>query len=267
MKKLSLLFVGVALSLNATAAWQITPYGYFSQKAEVKNSSNKASYSVYGFDVKNEYFGFGYKRTSYDFDHKTFFKNLDLIYASADYSGTIKGNWGYAVGLFVSVGWEDKFKVSKGYDVSPSAILTYDFKNDWSVMAGVGGSLNTAHNFAFGILGVKYRDPSDLGFSLSLGYPTTMANYRFSEKFALGAEAGAIRGGHYYLSKKELYAYEKGYEASLYMQYTPVKQFAIKTGVGYNIDREIKFYDSKTSVGKIEFKDEAHFFIDGIVSF
>ena len=36
MKKLSLLFLGVALSLNASAAWQITPYGYFSSKADVK---------------------------------------------------------------------------------------------------------------------------------------------------------------------------------------------------------------------------------------
>lgn len=267
MKKLSLLFIGVALSLNASAAWHITPYGSFSSKADVKGSSNKASYSVYGFDAKNENFGFGYKRTSYDFDYKTGFDDLNLIYGSADYSDSLVGNLGYMVGTYLSFGFEDKLKVSKSYDLVPTAALTYDFQNDWSVLLGAGVSFNKAHNFGFGLLGVKYRDPSYLGFSANIGYPNTMANYRFTEMFALGAEVGSIRGGHYYLDKTKTYAYEKGYEASLYALITPVSQFSIKTGVGYNIDRKIKFYEDRSYVGKMEFDDEANFFVNGNISF
>lgn len=267
MKKLSLLFIGVALSLNASAAWQVTPYGYFSSKSDVKGTSNKASYSVYGFDARNENFGFGYKRTSYDFDHKTGFDDLNLIYGSVNYRDNLVGNLGYAVGTYLSLGFEDKVKVSKSYDLVPTAALTYDFQNDWSVLAGAGVSFNKAHNFGFGILGIKYRDPSQLGFSASIGYPRTMANYRFTDMLAIGADAGAIRGGHYYLDKSKQYAFEKGYEACIYALITPVSQLSIKAGVGYNIDREIKFYENRSYVGKMEFENEANFFVNGSVSF
>lgn len=267
MKKLSLLFIGVALSLNASAAWQITPYGYFSSKADVKGSYNKASYSVYGFDAKNEHFGFGYKKTAYDFDRKTFFDDLNLVYASANYSDKLVGNLGYALGTYLSFGFEDDIKVSKSYDLVPTAALTYDFQNDWSMIAGAGVSLNKANNFGFGIIGLKYRDQSDMGLSASIGYPRTMASYRFTEYFALGADAGAIRGGHYYLEDTKTYAYEKGYEANLYALITPFKQLSVKAGVGYDIDRQVKFYNNRTYIGKMKFENETNFFVNGAVSF
>jgi hypothetical protein len=267
MKKLSLLFLGVALSLNASAAWQITPYGYFSSKADVKGSSNKASYSVYGFDAKNEHFGFGYKRTSYDFDRKEGFDDLNLIYGSVNYADQLVGNLGYAVGTYLSFGFEDEIKVSKSYDLVPTAALTYDFENDWSMIAGAGVSFNKANNFGFGIIGLKYREPSDMGLSASIAYPRTMVNYRFTQVFAVGADAGAIRGGHYYLDNSRTYAFEKGYEANLYALITPISQLSIKAGVGYNIDRQIKFYENRTYVGKMKFENETNFFVNGSLSF
>ncbi len=268
MKKLSLLFIGVALSLNASAAWHFTPYGSFTSKTKVKNSYNKASYSVYGFDAGNENFTFGYKRTTYDFDWQTTgFEHLNLIYADAHYAGEITGNLGYDVGTYLSLGYENSIKVSKSYDLVPHAVLTYDFQNDWSMVAGAGVSFNKANNYGFGIIGFKYRNPSDLGFSASLGYPKTSANYRFTEYFALGADAGAIQGGHYYLDRSKVYAQEKGYNANLFALITPFNQLSVKAGVGYNIDREIKFYRNRTYFGNMKFDNEASFFVNGTLAF
>ncbi len=267
MKKLSLLFLGIALSLNASAAWQITPYGTFTSKTDVKGSSNKASYSVYGFDAKTEHFGFGYKRTSYDFDNKTDFDDLNLIYGSVDYSDKIVGDLGYYVATYLSLGFEDEIKVNKDYNLVPMAALTYDFGNDWSIIGGAGLSFNKADNYGFGIIGLKYRQPSDMGLSASIGYPRYMINYRFSKMLALGADGGVIRGGHYYLDNSKTYAYEKGYEVNLYALLTPFNQLNIKAGVGYNIDREIKFYEDRTYIGKMKFENEANFFVNAGVSF
>ncbi len=267
MKKLSLLFLGLAAAFSAHASWQITPYGTFSSKADVKGSDNKASYSVYGFDAKNENFGFGYKRTSYDFDHNTGFDDLNLIYGSANYGHSITDNLSYNVGALLSFGFEDEIKVSKSYDLVPTATLTYDFQNNFALTLGAGASFNKANNFGFGIIGLKYRDPSDLGLSASFGYPRTAANYRFTNFFALGADCGWIRGGHYYLEDSKLYAFEKGYEANVYALITPMQQLSFKVGVGYNFDREIKFYDNRTYVSNIKFENEANFFVNGSIGF
>ncbi len=64
-----------------------------------------------------------------------------------------------------------------------------------------------------------------------------------------------------------MYAFEKGYEASIYALITPVSQLSIKAGVGYNIDREIKFYENRSYVSKMEFENEANFFVNGSIGF
>ncbi|SKA73727.1 hypothetical protein [Desulfobaculum bizertense] len=147
--------------------------------------------------------------------------------------------------LAVSSSFEEELSDSFGGSVASG--VSYAITDDWKVLGGVA---LTAHPIGFGVrpaLGLAYRTPRSMGFSLALGTPVSSASYRFSKSFALRASASLV-GGTYRL-RDDSPVREKGYvgisglSAGLYAMWNPLPNLSVMAGPDWHFNREYTFYD------------------------
>ncbi len=251
MRKVTLLAAAVLASLALPAmaeGWSVTPIYSYQGKADTKDVKDEVKTTTYGIEASNEYFTFGYTKTKYDFKNSD---DLDLnkLYGDVRYETRNPGTWGYFVGMGFAFGWEDDFHMSENYQLTPRAGFNYDFANDWFVALGVSLDFNEIKNYVDPVLLIAYRDPSQLGFSGSIGTYNHL-QYRFSQGLALEGTVNYIDRDVYQLADKakhgaarEGYFMEKSVSANAGIVASPIDMLTLKAGVEARFDREYKVYD------------------------
>ncbi len=250
MRKVTMLAVALAcFALPAMAeGWSVTPIYSYQGKADTTNVRDEVKTTTYGLKASNEYFTLGYTKTEYDFKNSDDIE-LNKLYADAKYEQRNPGTWGYFVGMGAAFGWEDDFHMTENYQLTPRAGINYDFANDWFVALGVAFNLSEIENYVDPVLLIAYRNPSDLGFSGSIGTYNHL-QYRFSQGLALEGTVHYIDREVYQLADKakrgaarDGYFMEKSIAANAGIVASPIDMFTVKAGVEARFDREYKFYD------------------------
>ncbi len=247
MRKVLLMSVILA-GLSAMPAQALWVSGDVSATDKTKfGSYGNMSTKVYKIMFGNDIFTVGYKTTDYDFSHYSPIDKLHLLFGDIHYEGSINTTVGYFVGTQASLGWEDEFHASDNYSLSPRAGLSFVINEDFSIQAGVCGNINEAKSVVLPILALRYRDPSDLGFSAVIGSENA-ARYRFNEYVAAEASL-AIKNQEIYQLKDDSVLAHKGYlveessNAKLGLIVTPLTAFNIRAGVSVDFDRDYKIYN------------------------
>lgn len=237
------------LALPAYAGFWINPVMSASGAADIDNShGNDVKTTTYGIMGGNEFFTLGYKNTNYKFSGWDPIDKLQMLFADVHYASSFNETLGYFLGLELAAGWEDDFSLSDNYSIRPRAGISFAFDNNFSLLLGVKANFNEAKNRFIPIVGLKYRDPSEMGFSALLGYPDTSLQYRFNAYLALMGALSAVNQDVYQLRSDsplahDGYLVEDSFNGRLGLVFTPVQAFTISAGVDASFNREYKLYN------------------------
>lgn len=254
MRKICVLAATVAALSVAPASFAnfwMTPIFSHSTSADIDGSSGDMSSTTYGLMGGNDYFTLGYKSTDYSYSGNGFqpFDDLSLLFGDAHYEDMFTNSVGYFIGAELTFGWEDDVHLSDDYSFRPRAGLNFVVNQDVTLLLGGKVNFNEADDKFTPILGLKYRDPSDMGFYALIGYPQTDIQYRFNNYFAAVGSLTAVNQDVYQLADdnkiaRKGYVMEDSYNAKAGIVLTPMQSFTINAGVDLALDRDYDLYNS-----------------------
>lgn len=242
-------FYAAIMAQPAYAGFWVNPIMSASGAADIDDShGNDVKTTTYGIMGGNEFFTLGYKNTHYSFSGWEPIDKLQMLFADIHYASNFNEHLGYFVGLELASGWEEDFSLSDNYSIRPRVGISYAIDRNFSLLLGVKANFNEADNRFIPIVGLKYRDPSEIGFSTLLGYPETTLQYRFNNYLALMGRFYAVNQDVYQLRSDspmapDGYLVEESMNGRLGLVFTPMQTFSISAGLDASFNREYKVYN------------------------
>lgn len=264
-KSLLALTVAAAFSGSANAAFFLTP-------SFTGSSHDSLSYSKVGVTLGNEYVYGGFSFRDYEFDHRKDIEAKDIFFGG-EYRSQIDSKLGYFVGGSLDFSYDEEFDFTESYNINAYGGLSYDLGRNFSVVGGFGTYFTAPKNFFYPILMAKYRNANDLGLSFIAGLPTTSVTYRFSNTFAVVADAKFANAEpmvymENYYRNYDVYMLDKSREVSIAALFSPAQRLSLKAGVGYTMDRKIKYYNSDgDEISRYNVDDDLKVFVSGSFTF
>lgn len=270
-KSLLALTVAAAFTSSANASFFLTPSFTKSSDSDCEHGDS-LSYSKVGVTLGNEYVYGGFSFRDYDFDKKKDIEAKDIFFGG-EYRSQFDNKLGYFVGGSLDFSYDEEFDISESYNVNAFGGLSYELGSGFSVIGGLGTYLTALKNYFYPILMAKYNNANDLGLSFIVGLPTTSLNYRFSDQFALVADVKfatsepTVYMENYYRNY-DVYMMDKSREASVAALFSPVESLSLKAGIGYTVDRKIKYFNSDgDEIARYDVDDDLKVFVSGSFAF
>lgn len=252
------LFLAIlAASCSANASFFVSSSASYDGKADFKNSDENVEISSFTINAGTDFLTLTYKRTDFDWSNDYNLDTLHYLYADLHHSGEITKKFTYHAGIGLAAGFEDDFHADENYSIAPRLAIGYKFNNDFSFFGGAYAQFNEADNKFMPIIGMKYRNDDALGFSGSIAYPATKANYKFNDFISANATL-LVHKEFYQLSDnssfaKSGYVFDESVGTSLGVTLNPLSMLSIDAGVNCYFEHEYTLYNHNgDEIGSLE---------------
>lgn len=220
--------------------------------ADIDGTSSSLGTHAFGMRADFSNVSLILRDTVYDFGNVETdpFDDLKKAEVLLRHNGHLATNIAYFTSLGLGVNFEEDVTLSDTYAVTPTAAVGYDFKSGITLFAGLTANLNAADNIILPVLGIKFGDDRDLGWTGSVAFPETKAQYRFSERWAADLSFVTVNDTYHIDNdgKKGEWAdgffREESYGASLGATFTPAKNIRLSCGMMTMFNRTFKVYDN-----------------------
>ena len=192
---------------------------------------------------------------NYDWDSDTSFlgvsdqdpwSSLSRIAPGAQYYRRFGGKWGIWARMEAISGFEER-PTWRSWTYNPQLIGIYSPTEHLSLYCGAGILDNPTERVVYPVLGVAWNNDADRGLAFSLGFPETMARYRFNQRLALRLDFQWEIQYHRLSGENDLaskgYLRTKTKQPSLHLSYSPVGDLILDLGVTRYLGRSLSVYD------------------------
>lgn len=228
------------------------------EEATVKGRDAQLRQQSYTLAAGYEFVGLRYKHNDYDFasGHR-YMTRSDRLVIDLRHTGSLKEDWGYFAALGYGLGFEEDVHLGDNYSILAALGLEMPLTAAVTGYLGAAANFNQAENKYTPIVGVKFGDPADRGWSGGIAYPYTRAAYRFDEAWAVDFNFSSIKEVTQLRDESPLakrgYVIEESSSAGIQLNLTPAAGLHLYVGLKYHFSREYELFDSDAhSLGEYE---------------
>lgn len=224
-------------------------------QSDVRGSGASYALKKYSAELEWLFLFLNVDHLDYDWDSDTSFLglsdqdpwgSLSRIAPGVQYYRRFGKKWGIWAKMEAISGFEER-PTSGSWTYNPQLIGIYSPTEHLSLYCGAGMLDNPTERVVYPVLGAAWNNDSAQGLAFSLGFPETMARYRFNEWLALRLDfQWEIQ---YYRLSEESDPASKGYlrteakKPGLHLCYSPVRNLILDLGITRYLDRSFSVYD------------------------
>lgn len=211
--------------------------------------SLRAGYAPVGLRIKHTVYGFS--------GSERYISDTDQVVIDARYGGKLDKGWGWFAGAGYGIGYEEDIHFSENWQLLLAAGVSAPLGETTQGFLGAATILNEARNKFTPIIGIKFGNPEDLGWSGGIAYPYTKATYRFDPVWSVELCFDSTKDLVQLRDDSQLaprgYVMEESNDIGLQVNLTPDAGVHLHAGIRYYFSREFELFNSAAdSTGEYE---------------